>query len=162
MTKLQTLAYGIRFSGNFVAMMADDLSPEQMLHRPCAGANCCAWILGHLVLSCRGGYKRIGGDAADLPTLPDDDFETRFSRADDAPAATEFGDTRGLLQLYLDTNETLARKVETLGEDVLAEPIDNAPFKTVEQMLAFIPVHTGSHGGHISTIRRSLGMPPKI
>ena len=161
MNTREAMVYGLNFSGRFLAMMTADLTPEQLLHRPCEGANCAAWLLGHLIDVDRRGYARLGFDAGDLPAV-DEDFAKRFGRADDAPKADEFGDVSKLAALFQETHAAFVAKVPELTDEQLAAPIENAPFTTVEEMLLFFPIHIASHAGQISTIRRSLGMPPVI
>ena len=152
------MTYSLSMSGRFLGMMTADLTPEQLLHRPCEGANCAAWLLGHLILTDRGGYK-LFGDVSELPALPDDGFESRFSRNEEAPKAGEFGDVSKLAPLFQETHNHFIAKAATLSEETLVTPVENRPFKTIGEMMFFMPIHITSHAGQISMIRRTLGLP---
>jgi len=159
------LRFGLERAGGFVKMMAQDLTGEQMLHRPCPDANCAAWILGHLTLSNHGGLKSLGkeDDAPALP-MPADEFQRRFQRAEGAPEAEEFGDTAQLLDAFDQSLTAYIKAVDEADDDVLDRDFgsDKAPFSSPREMAAFFTIHMASHGGHLSTIRRSLGKPPII
>ena len=158
MTTKQTILYTLGFSGKLVGSMTADLTPEQLHHRATPEANCAAWLLGHLVLVERRALKLLG---ADLPALPDG-FDARFSREEDAPKAADFGDVAMLPSLFDEHRQKLLAAVEQVDESTLDKPLDNPSprFTTVGEMLAFFPIHVAMHAGQISTIRRSLAMPP--
>ena len=162
-TAQEALAAGIRGATMIYERFLGDLTPEQMLHRPCAGANCAAWITGHLILSDRRFHGLTGADPAELPALPDG-FEQRFARTDEASAATDFGDVSALPELFSKTRAALASAVEAVPADRLGETLEKpvGPTKTLIEALAFNPTHTAMHAGQLTTIRRSLGMPPLI
>ena len=157
------LADNLMTSLKLLEAFAEPLSAEQLLHRPCAEANCAAWLLGHLVLTERSFLARVGVDEAAMPTLPEG-FGDRFARSETAPKASEFGDTSNLLPLFREHREQLAQRVRELPADVLAKPLDKPHplFDTVGGAIAFASTHVAMHAGQISTIRRSLGIPPLI
>ena len=142
---------------------ASPLTPEQLLHRPCDDANCAAWLLGHLVLTERSFMARIGVDASEMPTLPEG-FDKRFARDETAPKAREYGDTSILLPLFRQHREPFAQRVRDLPQEALAQRLEqpHPMFDTVGRAIAFASTHVAVHVGQISTIRRSLGMPPLI
>lgn len=160
-TVTDALAASIEHAARVVLFFTEDLKGSDFLHRPCPNANCAAWTLGHLSLSARGMMTRAG--ATDLPPLPTG-FEKKYARDETAPKASDFGDTADLRPVFEQTHKLFADFVRRLDAAKLATPIDpNHPvFKTVGSMLAFAPVHIGTHAGQISTIRRSLGRPPLV
>ena len=157
----EALGLGLDHVTRVVMMYTEDLKGNDWLHRPCPGANCAAWIMGHLVLSARGMMTKIG--ATDLPALPEG-FEKRFGREESAPKATDFGDTSMLRPMFEDHHKRFAAYARSLSPEKLSTSLgsDHPFFKTVGTLLAFAPIHIATHAGQISTIRRSLGRPPLV
>lgn len=160
-TAPEALAAGIDQAARVVLLFTEDLKAGDWLHRPCTGANCAAWIVGHLVLSARGMMTRCG--ATDLPSLPEG-FEQRFARDETAPKSADYGDVSSLRDLFKSHHDRFASVARGLKTEELArEVMANHPiFATVGSMLSFAPVHIGTHAGQISTIRRSLGRAPLV
>jgi hypothetical protein len=157
----EAIATGIDHVVRVMMMYTEDLKGSEWTHRACPNANCAAWTLGHLIVSARSFMTKAG--ATDVPSLPDG-FEKRFGRADDAPKATDFGDTSILRPMFKEWHERLAAYTRTLSPQKLATSLgsDHPIFKTVGTMLAFVPVHAATHAGQISIIRRTLGRPPLV
>lgn len=156
-----TIGYAITTSQTMLDSFIKDLSEDEFLHRPVPGANCAAWIVGHLIQTDRSALKRVG--VQDLPPLPEG-FEARFARDERAPAAAEYGDVGVLRPLWNQHRELLAETVRRLPEAQFKELLEQPRplFKTVGEMLHFMALHPTMHAGQISTIRRSLGRPPLI
>ena len=151
---------GLRNAAQFINMMASDLDRDAMHHRPCPDANCTAWILGHLTLTNLGGLRALGRE--DLaPPLPDD-FAQRFARDDTAPKAADYGEVDLLLKHFNDTLDAYMTALQDADDETLNKPIEHPLFSSAGEMAGFFSIHIASHGGQISTIRRSLGMPPVI
>jgi uncharacterized damage-inducible protein DinB len=155
------IAYAITTSQILLDSFLKDISAEDYLHRPVAGANCAAWIVGHLVLTDRSVLGRLG--MKDLPALPDG-FEQRFARNERAPAAADYGEVSVLRPLWNRHRELLAQAVRNLPDAQFQQPLEQPRplFKTVGEMAHFMAIHATMHAGQISTIRRSLGRPPLI
>ncbi len=139
----------------------EDLKPDEYLHRPCTGANCAAWLIGHLILTERMALKRVG--ATDVPALPDG-FEKRFARDPEAPKAIEFGDVSFLMSLFNQHRQLLIDTVNRLPPEALDKPVEkpHPMFNTIGEAVNFMGAHTSMHAGQITMIRRSLGRPPII
>jgi uncharacterized damage-inducible protein DinB len=138
-----------------------DLSPSDYLHRPVPKANCAAWIVGHLTLTDRRILGRL--DVEDLPELPVD-FETRFARSEEASASPTFGDVTILQPLFNAHHDRLIAAARNVTPEQLAAvlPTPTPRFKTLGEMLYFMPLHVVMHCGQLSTIRRSLGRLPLV
>jgi len=159
-TATDALARGIESAMRLTLMMTEDLKGSDWLHRPCAGANCAAWTVGHLVITSRMMMSKAGG--GDLPALPDG-FEKRFARDESAPKAADFGDVSNLRELFQQHHERFAAFVKSFPVDKLDTVIaDHRAFRTIGELFAFAAVHISMHAGQISTIRRSLGRPPLV
>ena len=156
-----TLITGLANSLALLERYVADLSPQDMLHRPCGGANCAAWILGHLTLSERNFLSKLAPET--MPALPEG-FETRFGQGENAPKSENYGDTSRLLDIFREHRQALIAAVETLDPARLDDStgIDHPFFRTYGIALDFMPIHVGLHAGQITIIRRSLGRPPLV
>jgi len=138
----------------------DDLKPHEFEHQSCDGANCAAWILGHLALTDRRILGWLGATA--LPPLPDG-FEARFKPTRvKAEAQSGFGDPAELIALFDAHRDALLALVPTVPAAKFGEaaPVVNPMFATVGEAALFMALHVSLHAGHLSIIRRSLGYPP--
>lgn len=155
------LVHSLSASRALVNRFIEDLTPADYLHRPCAGGNCAAWIVGHLVMSERGILGRIG--VIDLPPLPEG-FEKRFARDEAAPKSAEYGDVTVLGPLFNRHRELLIERVKGMAAEALdaALPKPHPMFSTVGEMVNFMGTHVAMHAGQLSTIRRTLGRPALI
>ena len=155
----EVLAFSLRTMRGMIDNMCKELTPQEMLHRPCTEANCAAWILGHLTAVDHRFLTALG--EKDVPALPDG-FAQQFATKGDAPRAKEFGDTSKLLPMFLEMRDRLIAATERTSAEKLAEAVDlgSPRIKKKGEMLALAGFHSGLHAGHLSTIRRSLGKPP--
>jgi hypothetical protein len=161
LTANDVLIHSLSGSQGLLNRLCEDLKPQEYLHRPCAEANCAAWVLGHLILTERSALQRVG--VTDLPPLPEG-FEKRFGREADAPKATEFGDVTVLLPLFNQQRQLLIEKVKGMGQEELNKPVEKPHplFSHTWGAINLMGLHVMLHGGQISSIRRSLGRPPVI
>jgi hypothetical protein len=139
-----------------------DLTPQEYLHRPCAGGNATAWIVGHLILTERSALGRVG--VTDLPALPEG-FEKRFARDESAPKASDYGDVTVLLPLFNRHREMLIEAVKHAGAEVLEKPLEKpSPLygSRVWEAVNFMGAHVAMHAGQLTIIRRSMGKPPIV
>jgi uncharacterized damage-inducible protein DinB len=160
-TMNDVLTHSLSTSGMMLGLFCGDLTPAEYLHRPCAGGNCAAWIVGHLVLTERSALKRVG--VTELPPLPDG-FETRFARDEAAPKADDYGDVSVLMPLFERHRAMLIDRVKQMPPEALGEPLPkpHPMFSTLGEAVNFIAVHVAMHAGQLTIIRRSLGRPPLI
>jgi uncharacterized damage-inducible protein DinB len=161
MTSNEALAHALTTSQVLLQRYTADLSPQEFLHRPASGANCTAWLIGHLTLSERRMLALLG--VTNLPALPDG-YEKRFSRDEGSPQAGAFGDVSTLVPLFNQHRERVIAAVKSATQEQLDKPMDkpHPMFSTVGQFLAFMAVHAAMHAGQITIIRRSLGRPPLV
>ena len=161
MTPNDAIAHSLMMSGAMMHRYVDDLSPQELLHRPTPKANCAAWLIGHLILTERHALGLLG--VTDLPALPDG-FEKRFSRDEGCPQANEFGDTSALMGLFDQHRNRTMEAVRRAPAELLDKPLDkpHPMFQTVGQFANFAALHAIMHAGQITIIRRSLGRPPVV
>jgi hypothetical protein len=153
------IVFNLEAAKNMLDALTADLKGSDWTHRIAPNANCAAWLVGHLILTERRALTSIGHN--DLPPLPDG-FEARFSRENNAPMASDFGDASILTPLFDKHRGLLIEAVKYLPADkleaALAKP--SPRFKTIGEQLVFMGVHVIVHAGQISMIRRHLGRPP--
>lgn len=162
MTATDTHAAGYRMGRLLVHHLTDDLTEAEFYHQPVPGANCAAWIVGHLAVTARRTAERLG--ATDLPVLTEG-FVERFSVTKrPAGGQSELGTKAELLALFDTCVEKLIGAVRTLPVEALAAPPANpGPFATTfGEAVQFGALHVALHAGQLSTIRRSLGKPPTV
>jgi uncharacterized damage-inducible protein DinB len=164
MTGKEAILHNLRTNAGLVARFTDDLDHGQLHHRVVPAANCAGWILGHLVLSERRMMTLLGLPDEDLPGPPFDDLAERFSRDQAATTRTDYGDVGRLPASFQAHRSALIDRLESADEAVLDRPLpEPMPIaSTVGELLLFMPVHVATHLGQISTIRRSLGLPPIV
>lgn len=117
----EALAKPIAGSAGYLLFMTEDLKGDDYLHRPCDKANCAAWTLGHLILSCRSMMTRLG--ATDLPELPEG-FEKAYARDETAPAANEYPYIDRLMPLFKQYHDRLAEFVSGLSPTQINQKLD--------------------------------------
>ena len=160
-TANDVIAHSLTMSGAMLHRYVDDLSPQEMLHRPTPKANCAAWLIGHLILTERGALARLG--ISDLAALPDG-FDKQFSRDEGCPQAPEFGDVSRLMGLFDQHRNRTIETVRRAPPEQLDKPLEKPHpfFKTAGEFANFAALHAMMHAGQITIIRRSLGRPPIV
>ena len=156
----EAIAYALRASKLMVHRFVDDLKPAEFAHQPVPGANCAAWIPGHLIRTDRRTLRGLG--VAELPAVPEG-FEEKFG-ATRAPAAQQsgYGDPAELVRLFDVHRDRLVEAVLAAEAAKLSEPneMKHPLFADRAESALFMGLHTAMHMGQLSLIRRSLGYPP--
>lgn len=162
MTPNDLLATAYATGKKLVHFMVDDLTDDELLYQPSVGANCAAWIIGHLTLTFRNGLRRAG--IADLPEFPHDLLGAFTTTKQPAGEQGGYGDLKELIARFDAHADRMVEWVKTLSADALAAPTDGrTPFATnFAEAVQFGAMHVAMHVGQISAIRRSLGKPPKV
>ncbi len=139
----------------------EDLTEEDLLHRPVAGANHINWQLGHLIAAENMLAEMVKPDS--MPALPEGfaDKYTKETADSDDPSA--FETKSRLLEIQKEQRLGLFTLLDGLSNEALKEP---GP----ESMAAFFPnaaalilsadSHWMMHAGQWALVRRSLGKPP--
>ena len=139
----------------------EDLTDEDMLHRPVAGANHINWQIGHLISSENMLAEMV--KPGSMPALPEG-FADRYTKeTSDSDDPTLFECKSGLFEIQKQQRQGLLALLDGLSDQELVEP---AP----ESMAAFFPnaaalilsadSHWMMHAGQWAIVRRSLGKPP--
>ena len=139
----------------------EDLTEEDLLHRPDPKANHIKWQLGHLIVS---DYRMIDGCCEGaLPPLPEGFAEkyTRETSTEDDPA--QFHTKAEYLALYQSQTAAIKDALASLSEEQLDEAAPEeirsyAP--TVGAAFVMVGGHWLMHAGQWAVIRRQLGRDP--
>jgi uncharacterized damage-inducible protein DinB len=160
-TPQEAIAYSLRTSKLMFHRFIDDLKPEEFLHRPCLGANCAAWIVGHLARTDRNQLKSLR--SAGLPEVSEPFLEQfAATRAAATGTTADFGPPQELVRLFDLHRDLLTERVKEMSREELtsAPPWPSPLFTDWSEALLFMGLHTSMHMGQLSMIRRSLGRPP--
>ena len=162
MSPTDYLAHAYTTGGRLVHMMVDDLTPEEFERQPVSGANCAAWVVGHLTFTLRAGLirKRVHG----LPDFPAELKDKVTSTKQVASEQSGYGDPNALLALFDIHLDHFVRWVQGLTPEALDGALEyKAPFATsFGEAVQFGALHIALHVGQLSTIRRALGRPPLV
>jgi uncharacterized damage-inducible protein DinB len=150
---------GLELSSFVMGKVTDDLTDDDLLVRPTAGANHAAWILGHVISA---EQRIVGGCGAKMPALPDG-FAERYTKetsgVDDAGRFDTLQTYRALLAAQQAATLEFARAAD---ENLLNQPGPEsirqfAP--TVAVALTLAANHRSFHAGQFAAVRRKLGKP---
>ena len=149
-------------SGNMITMAyLDDLTDEQMMHRPHEQCNHIKWQLGHLIAA--ENQMVEGVVPGSMPALPEgfaDKYTKDTAKSDDASA---FDSKEEFMRVYQEQRAATFAALEKQSD----EDLDKG---SPESMQAFAPTiaavfnllggHLLMHAGQWAVIRRQLGKPP--
>lgn len=136
----------------------DDLTDEEMMHRPHPGCNHIKWQIGHLVSSDNEMVNGcLPGTVASLP----DGFADRYSKeqaTNDDPNA--FHSKAELMDLFTLQRQASMAALANLSDAELAKPAPEsmqsyAP--TVGAAFSMLGTHWTMHSGQWVVVRRQLG-----
>ena len=149
-------------SGQMIGLgYLDDMTDEELMHRPHPDCNHIKWQLGHLISS---EHHIINGVLpGTMPELPEgfgERYTPETAKSDDASA---FDSKEELLKLYNEQRAAAVAKLESLTDEDLSQ-------EGPEEMKAYAPTvgaafdllggHWLMHAGQWAVIRRQLGRPP--
>ncbi len=139
----------------------EDLTDEEMMHRPAAGCNHIKWQIGHLIES---DFRTIDSCCkGSMPALPEG-FAKKYNKQtasiDDHEA---FHRKAELMELYDQQRSAILKTLATLTPEELEKPAPEtmrsyAP--TVAAAFSLLGIHWAMHAGQWAVIRRQLGRAP--
>ena len=149
-------------SGRMISMAyVEDLTDEEMMHRPHPGCNHIKWQLGHLISS---EHQMIEGVApGSMPSLPEGFAEKYTKETATSDNAAQFDSKSDLLRVFQQQREATLAALQRLSDSDLDKP---AP----ESMQSYAPTvgaafslqggHWLMHAGQWAVIRRQLDRTP--
>ena len=137
-----------------------DLSDEDLLVRPTAGANHIAWQLGHLV----DAERRLGAQLPGVayPELPASFAEQHSKDTAAAEPPRHFRTKAEYLDLFSKVREATLAALAAMSDADLDKPTSGGMAKfapTMGDLLVLTGNHTMMHAGQFSVTRRALGKP---
>lgn len=149
-------------TANMICMAyLDDLSDEDLMHRPTEGCNHIKWQLGHLISSENQMISSCVPDS--MPSLPDGFTEKYTKETASSDDATAFDSKESLLELYQQQRAGTLAALEAINVDDLNK-------ESPEPMRSYAPTygaafimqdaHWMMHAGQWAVIRRQLGRDP--
>jgi len=136
----------------------EDLSDQELLHRPAKGANHINWQLGHLIASENMmGNMAVPGSMPPLPAGFAEKYTAETAARDDAGA---FLHKAELLKVYEEQRAATLKALDKQSEADLDKPtgVEYAP--TLGAMFSMHGTHWVMHAGQWAVVRRQLGRPP--
>ena len=140
----------------------EDIPDDKFLHRPVPSGNHAAWILGHIAYA----DSMIAAQVGDIPQSAPDGFNELFGMgstpSDDASIYPSVAELRAALE---PTRESMIAWFKGMDDAQLAAPLPEgwegfAP--THAALMGICAWHEGLHGGQLTVIRKSLGLPVKF
>jgi len=152
------LAHQLRVVHDVTGQNVQGMTAADSLVQPSGGGNCANWILGHLV--------NVHNEFAGLLGVEAVWRDPQLERAGPEPitGADDAIDWHELVDRFAEAEERIAKALESLGEDALAEIVTTEAFGATPRgvLLATILFHQAYHAGQLATARRTAGHPGVI
>ncbi len=141
----------------------DDLSDQEMMHRPAPAANHIKWQIGHLVANEHGMLEAcLPGSMPPLPAGFAEKY-TKESASSDNP--NDFHSKAELLEEYKRQRTALERQLANLDDsdlDAAAPESMRSYAPTLGAVFSMQGTHWMMHAGQWAVIRRQLGRAPQF
>jgi hypothetical protein len=144
---------------NMLSMTLADLTDQDLLVRPVAGANHIAWQLGHLITAEQRMLTALGGTPPELPAGFAEQHKKDTAMVDPPKG---FATKQQYLDLFNKTREATLAATAKLSDADLEKPVDGPVSKvapTLGALASFPAAHCYMHMGQFSVVRRKLGKP---
>ena len=136
----------------------EDLTDQELLHRPAKGANHINWQLGHLIQSENEMINIVAPGT--MPPLPAG-FAEKYSRdtaTSDDPS--KFLKKDELLRIWEGQRTALLKALDNVSDADLDKQTGQSWAPTVASLFAMGGTHWVMHAGQWAVVRRQLGRPP--
>ncbi len=146
-------------SGKMISLgYLEDLTDQELLHRPAKGANHINWQVGHLIES-ENQMMNIALPGS-MPPLPAGFAEKYTKDTATSDNAATFLKKAELLKVFEQQRAATLKALEKVSEADLDKPtgVDYAP--TIGAMFAMQGTHWVMHAGQWAVVRRQLGRKP--
>lgn len=139
----------------------EDMTDEEMMHRPGKGCNHIKWQVGHLIAS---DNNMVGGCCeGTMPALPEGFAEKYTKETAASDNSDDFHSKAELMELFEQQRAASLKALEGLSDEDLAKPAPEdmqsyAPL--VASAFSMLGIHWTMHTGQWAVIRRQLGRAP--
>jgi hypothetical protein len=136
----------------------EDLSDQELLHRPAKGANHINWQMGHLIASENEMINQAAsGSMPPLPVGFAQKYTKETATKDDAAAFLKKAD---LLKTYEEQRAGTLKALTKLNDADLDKPSGVSYAPTVAALFSMQGTHWLMHAGQWAVVRRQLGRAP--
>jgi len=146
-------------TGKFISTgYLEDLTDQELLHRPAKGANHINWQLGHLIAAEHEMTERVcPGSMPPLPAAFEEKYSKDTASSDDA---SKFLKKAELLKIFEEQRSGTLKALDKLSDTDLDKStgVEYAP--TVGAMFSMHGTHYVMHAGQWAVVRRQLGRKP--
>jgi hypothetical protein len=146
-------AENYRFNSDFLTKMVSDIPHEDWHRHPDGQCNHIAWIMGHVIWTRKNLLKRLGTEWSQ-PWLG------LFARGVKCEEGAAYPSPDTLLGAWSEVSDLLAGTLDSVSEEVLAQPVTNGPPSAdgkYSGIVNFLAIHETYHVGQGSYLRSWLG-----
>lgn len=146
-------------TGQMIALgYLEDLTDQELFHRPAPGANHINWQLGHLIVA---EHQMINtAKPGSMPPLPEG-FADRYAKeAASCDDPSRFLTKEQLLAVFRQQRAATLQALHSLSEEELDRPSGVPYAPTVAALFSMQGTHWVMHAGQWAVIRRQLGRKP--
>lgn len=145
--------------GEFISLgYLEDLTDQELLHRPAPGANHINWQLGHLIASEHGMIEKVAPGS--MPALPAGFTEKYTPETFVIDDLTKLCTKAELLQAYREQRAGTLKALAATNDADLDKPTGVEYASNVASMYSMQGTHWVMHAGQWAVIRRQLGRKP--
>jgi uncharacterized damage-inducible protein DinB len=150
---ISSAAENYRFNTGFLTKMVSDIPHEEWHRHPDGQCNHIAWIVGHVIWTRKRLLDRLGTEWSQ-PWL---DLFARGVKCEDG---SSYPSPATLIEAWGEVSGELDRTLDSVSEDVLAQPATNGPPSAdgkYSGIVNFLAIHETYHLGQASYLRSWLG-----
>ena len=159
-TILESNLVALEYSRHFVNALLDTIPEDQLCHQPFPGANHALWIMGHVASVDAFLLQACGGP-------PDPQLEQLqpvfFMKSQPSPQLNDYPPAAQVRAWFQGTRKTVLDWFRSQNEEQLSTPLPEGLREIAPDRLSLIArlaIHEAGHGGQLTMIRKSLGLPP--
>lgn len=161
MNACEAIRQSIETADMISKLYLDDMSEEEMMHRPHEKANHIKWQLGHLIISDNDMVNGCCPGA--VPELPAGFREKYTKETSGSNNNADFDSKADLMEMFTKQREATFTKLGQLSEsDLDSEAPESMRAYAANTGAAFgmLGIHWTMHSGQWAVIRRQLGREP--
>ncbi|NLF69465.1 MAG: DinB family protein [Candidatus Anammoximicrobium sp.] len=159
-TNLEASLVALEYSRHFVQALLDTIPEDQLCHQPFPGANHALWIMGHVA-----SVDAFLGQACGGPQDPQLESwqPTFFMKSEPSPNPGDYPPADEVRAWFQSTRQAVLDWFRSQDEQQLGTPLPEGLREIAPDRLSLIArlaIHEAGHGGQLTMIRKSLGLPP--
>lgn len=150
-----------RFTRQYLSMLIDGLTEDQLDLVPVDGFHSARWLLSHIATTGDFGLKLLG-----LPTNCPRTWQVAYAPGSEGVTHPQIRPSKDeLLSKITEVYEQLAQGIESASKELLSEPhglglLEKTAIETKGQLIShLLTTHFAVHLGQLSAMRRQMGLP---